>query len=302
MGKAGRKLLAMLCLVSGIAAPVLAQNPPAQRTFDAPQAAMEAFGAAVSSRDEAAMRALLGERYRRLIPPVDADIRARFLKEWQQNHAVQLDGDKLARIAVGKDGWTLPIPLVKTATGWQFDTRAGLEEMRYRRIGRNELSVIQTLLAIRDAQRDYVQADHDGDGLPVYADRLVSSEGKRDGLYWPTQAGEPPSPLGPAFLNAGRQKGSEGYHGYRYKLLTAQGAAAPGGAYDYRVGGKLFGGFAALAWPVRYGDTGVKSFMVSHDGVVYERDLGAETAAEAARIVRFDPVPGWEPVSADAAP
>lgn len=294
--------LAVLVGMMWAASLAAATTATAPRTFDAPEAAMAAFGSAVASRDEATMRALLGERYRQLIPPVDADIRARFLTAWQEAHAIQHDGDRLARIAVGTDGWTLPIPLVRTAQGWRFDTVAGLEEMRLRRIGRNELAVMQTLLAICDAQRDYVLADHDGDGMLVYAQRLVSTPGKRDGLYWPTRAGDPPSPLGPAFLAAAGGSGNEGYHGYRYKLLTGQGPAAPGGAYDYRVRGKLFGGFAVIAWPLKYGETGVKSFMVSHGGIVYERDLGPDSASEASKTVVFDPGPGWSPVSTAAAP
>lgn len=258
---------------------------------------MNAFGAAVVNSDDAQMTALLGAKMRRLIPPVGADIRYQFLTEWAEAHAIRPDGDARALVEVGRNGWTLPIPLVKAASGWQFDTRAGVEEMRLRRIGRNELAVIQTMLAIYDAQHEYVQADHDGDGMHVYAGKLASSPGKRDGLYWQSQPGEPESPLGPAFLAASSARtAQDGYHGYRFKLLTSQGPAAPGGKYGYVVNGKLFGGFAVLAWPLRYGDTGLKSFMVSHDGQVYERDMGPETATKAAEITTFDPGTGWSKV------
>jgi hypothetical protein len=183
---------------------------------------------------------------------------------------------------------------VKSAQGWYFNVPEGVDEMRVRRIGRNELAVIQTMLAVCDAQREYASVDHDGDGVLVYAGKLSSSPGKRDGLYWPTGGGEPPSPLGPAFLAVGKGNTTQdGYYGYRYKLLTAQGPAAPGGAYDYVVNGRLFGGFAIVAWPVRYGDTGVKSFMVNHEGQVYEADLGPNSAARAQAMTRFDPGPGW---------
>ncbi|MFS8978163.1 DUF2950 domain-containing protein [Cupriavidus necator] len=270
----------------------------AQKPFDSPEAAMNAFGEAIASNDDNAMKALLGAKFRDLIPPVGADVRQRFLEAWQVSHAVQPEDDSHARIAVGNDGWTLPVPLVKTSKGWQFDTRAGVDEMRIRRIGRNELAVIQTMLAIYDAQREYARTDHDGDGLLAYAGQLASTAGKQDGLYWPTSDGEPPSPLGAAFLLAGkRNPGQGGYYGYHYKLLTAQGPNAPGGAYNYVVNGKLFGGFAVLAWPVRYGDTGVKSFMVSHDGQVYERDLGPDGAGKAAATKAFDPGPGWTKVT-----
>ena len=217
----------------------------------------------------------------------------------RQSHGVKATGDR-AIVAVGRDGWTLPIPIVKSAKGWSFDTRAGVDEMRIRRIGRNELAVMQTMLAIHDAQLEYVSQDRDKDGVLAYAAKLASSPGKRDGLYWPTKAGESLSPLGPALAKAGlrtREAGEEGYYGYRYKLLTAQGKHAPGGAYNYLVRGQLFGGFAVMAWPVRYGDTGVMSFIVSHDGQVYERDLGPDSAAKAAATKSFDPGPGWTKVS-----
>lgn len=275
----------------------LASAAPAQKTFDTPEAAMEAFGDAVATSNDAAMASLLGADARRLIPPLGADLRYRFLSAWSRSHTVKSQGDDRARIAVGNDGWTLPVPLVRSGGRWRFDTQAGVAEIRLRRIGRNELSTIQTMLAICDAQRDYALGHHEGDGMVVYARKLVSSPGKQDGLYWPTRPGEPESPLGPAFIDAvSRQVTSDGYNGYHYKLLTSQGAAAPGGRYTYLVNGRLFGGFAVLAWPARYGDTGIKSFMVSHDGQVYERDLGRDTAAQAARIESFDPGPDWHRV------
>jgi hypothetical protein len=157
---------------------------------------------------------------------------------------------------------------------------------------------MQTLLAICDAQREYAASDHDKDGLLVYAARLRSSPGKRDGLYWPTKADERPSPIGPMLAAAGARAASpEGYHGYHYKLLTSQGRHAPGGSLDYVVKGKLFGGFAVMAWPVRYRDSGVKSFIVAHDGQIHERDLGPDSSAVATATKSFDPGPGWTKVS-----
>ncbi|PTR01769.1 Protein of unknown function (DUF2950) [Paraburkholderia sp. GV068] len=269
----------------------------AEQDFRSPDAAMNALGEAVSRNEETALQSILGQNFRTLIPPVGAEIRSRFLDEWAQSHTVQQIDDRHARIAVGTDNWTFPIPLVKRTTGWQFDMKAGAEEMRERRIGRNELAVIQTMLAIYDAQHDYALTDHDGDGLLSYASKLASSPGKQDGLYWPTQANTPASPLGPAFIQArARQSADAGYHGYQYRLLTSQGPHAPGGAYDYLAHGKLYGGFAVIAWPVRYGDTGIKSFMVSHAGQVYERDLGPDSAAKAKAMTSFDPGPGWAEV------
>jgi hypothetical protein len=284
----------VLCLCGAAMIPLAHAN----RHFSTPEAAMDAFGDAVVDNQEAALKSIFGDDFRDLIPPVGADVRSRFIDEWNISHSVQPVDATHARIAVGDDGWTLPIPLVKTAQGWHFDTRAGAEEMRVRRIGRNELAVIQTMLAVYDAQREYASTDHDGDGLLSYASKLSSSPGKQDGLYWPTQPGEPESPLGPAFIKASsRSAEGVGYHGYHYKLLTAQGPHAPGGAYDYMTHGHLFGGFAVVAWPIRYDDTGIKTFMVSHAGQIYERDLGPDGAAIASAMKTFDPGPGWVKVA-----
>jgi hypothetical protein len=267
-------------------------------TFESPHAAMNAFGAAVANSDETQLKAMLGEEFRELIPPVGAADRERFLQAWSELHVVKTVDETLARIEVGTDGWTLPIPLVKTDGGWRFDTNAGAEEIRVRRIGRNELAVMQTLLAVYDAQREYASEDRDGDSLRQYAAKLRSSPGKHDGLYWPTRPDERPSPIGPVLAAAGgRGTSVDGYHGYHYKLLTQQGVNAPGGPYNYLVRGKLVGGFGVMAWPVRYGDTGVMSFIINHDGQIYEQDLGRDSARKAAAAKSFDPGPGWRRVS-----
>lgn len=267
----------------------------AQKYFESPQAATNAFGMAVTGNDEGELRSLFGDDFRAVIPPVGADLRQKFLNAWQASHSVQQTDAQHAVIAVGNDGWTFPIPLARTPGGWHFDLGAGVETMRLRRIGQNELAAIQTMLAIYDAQREYASAYHDGSKLYAYADRLASSPGKHDGLYWPTGPGEEASPLGAAFLTAGaRNATSAGYNGYHYRLLRAQGPHAAGGAYDYMVNGRLFGGFAVIAWPARYGDTGIKSFIVSHDGQVYSRDLGQDSAKQAEAMRMFDPGPGWE--------
>jgi hypothetical protein len=265
-----------------------------QKAFPTAEAAMNAFGNAVATSDEDALKSILGADFRTLIPAVGTDLRYRFLAAWAKSHAIKADGDAKAYIAVGTDGWTLPIPIVKTAQGWRFDLRAGADEMRIRRIGRNERAVMQVMLAIYDAQRDYARMDPNRDGVMEYAARFESSPGKRDGLFWPASAGETPSPLGPAVAAArAAGRGPSGYYGYRYRLLGGQGPNAAGGAYDYTVRGRQIGGFAAIAWPSAYGETGVMTFMVSHDGVVYEQDLGPGTSARAAAITRFDPGPGW---------
>ena len=269
-----------------------------QKTFSAPEEAMAAFGDAVARSDDDAVKALLGPDFRKYIPPVGVEIRYRFLEAWAKSHAIKSEGDAKALITVGTEGWTLPIPILKTAKGWRFDMRAGADEIRVRRIGRNELAVMKVMLAIYDAQKDYAAIDRNGDGVLEYARHFKSSPGKRDGLYWPAKAGEAPSPLGPALAEAHAAGGArgEGYYGFRYKLLRAQGKNAPGGAFDYVVRGRMIGGFAVVAWPVRYGDTGVMTFMVSHDGAVYEKDLGPGTASRAGGLTRFDPDSGWRRV------
>ncbi|CAG9201207.1 conserved exported hypothetical protein [Paraburkholderia tropica] len=293
-----RVLPGLIAAASLTAALALAPTQPfaaaAQASFASPEAAMSAFGEAVSGNNEAELKKLFGADFRRLVPPEGAQIRMRFLEEWQVSHSVKTDGEHRAHIAVGNDGWTFPCPLVKNGQSWHFDMAACAEEMRIRRIGRNELAAIQTMLAIYDAQREYASSYHDGHDTYVYARRLASSPGKQDGLYWPTAADAEPSPLGEDFAAAGsRNSRSAGYNGYHYMLLTSQGPHAPGGAYDYLVRGQLFGGFAVVAWPVKYGDTGIKTFLVSHDGQVYGRDLGPSTATKAEAMTSFDPGPGW---------
>ncbi|MEM5340178.1 DUF2950 domain-containing protein [Paraburkholderia azotifigens] len=269
----------------------------AQKNFSSPEAAMNAFGDALVKDREDTLRTIFGNDFRNLIPPVGAGLRDTFIAEWAKSHDLAPVEKGRTHIVVGDGDWTFPIPIVETAQGWHFDMRAGAQEMRLRRIGRNELAVIQTMLAIYDAQREYAQTTHDGEGVLAYASRMVSSSGRHDGLYWPTGPSDTPSPLGEAFVDASsRNEKSAGYYGYHYKLLESQGPHAPGGAYDYVVDGRLFGGFAVIAWPVKYGDTGIKSFMVSHAGQVYQRDLGPGSAAKAQAMKSFDPGPGWEKV------
>jgi hypothetical protein len=206
-------------------------------------------------------------------------------------------GDAAATLLIGPNDYPFPFPLVKTAKGWKFDAKSGAEEIVNRRVGENELAAIQTCLAFVDAQREYVLADHDGNGKLEYARRIVSSPGKRDGLYWPSAAGEPPSPLGPLAAEATRKgydRTSRAYHGYRFKVMTAQGKAAPGGAYDYIVDGRMIGGFAFVAWPARWGVSGVMTFICNHDGVVFQKNLGKDTPSIAANMTRYNPDSTWE--------
>ncbi|HEY2610937.1 MAG TPA: DUF2950 domain-containing protein, partial [Reyranella sp.] len=256
----------------------------------------------VRKDDDKAIAAMLGEWWRVFVPNRERDFgrdRTLFLAAWDDSHKVNVDGDK-AIVEVGKTGWTLPIPIVKDGSEWRFDSEAGIDELGAREIGRDELGAIQTLLAIVDAQRDYAAMDPMKTASPVYARRLKSLPGKKDGLYWPAKPGEPESPLGELVANAqddGIAPG--GHYGYNFRLLYAQGPAAPGGALNYLVNGHMLS-FAAIAWPGHYGETGIMTFMVNHDGVLYQRDLGPETRLLAPAIASFNPEKGWE--KADVTP
>lgn len=267
----------------------------AQRAYPTPDAAAEAFVDAVSRVDGDALRIVLGADWRRFVPVagVDADDVYNFLGAWAKRHRIVLETPDKALLAAGEGDWTLPVPIVKTPAGWRFDPRAGADAMRSRRIGRNELAAMQAALAYFDAQKEYAQKDRDGNGVLEYAQKFASSPGKHDGLYWPDATGQDESPLGP--LYAPRTAG-EGYHGYHFRILKAQGKDAPGGAYDYVIGGRMRGGFALVAWPVRYGETGVMSFLVSHDGILYEKDLGPGSDAAARALSRFNPDSSWRKV------
>lgn len=274
----------------------LASTAGAQQTFPTPEAAVDAFIDGVSRNDDDKVAVVLGADWKKYVPTetVRGEDVTNFLEAWSKSHRIVPAGDAKAFLEVGTHGWTMPIPLEKTAAGWRFDTKDTPDELRTRRIGRNELDVIQVMLALTDAQQDYAANDRDRDGVKQYAQKILSSTGKRDGLYWPTLDGEDPSPLGPIAANT---KPGEAYHGYRYRILTAQGASAPGGAKSYIDGGQMTGGYAFLAWPAKYGDTGVMSFIVANDGNVYQKNLGADTDAVARAMTRFDPDSTWTKVS-----
>lgn len=293
------RLLATILLGSALALPAPAVLAGGQQSFATPEAAMEAFGTAVIDSDEAALRAMFGANFRQLIPPVGAERRYEFIEAWAKSHKIEPDGDGRARIAAGQKGWTLPIPLEKTASGWRFDMKAGMDEIAVREIGRNELSAIQVVKAYADAQREYIARDRNGDGVPEYAQKIASSAGKMDGLYWPSKANEEPSPLGRLLADAAAEKGRKpgSYHGYSYRILTAQGPDAAGGARNYIVDGRMTGGFGLVAWPTSYGRSGVMSFMINQDGQVYEKNLGPDTATQAARVKAFNPDATWRMVA-----
>ena len=288
-------LLILLALVGG-SAHLAAQQPAKVQTFPSAEAAAAAFTDALKKNDRKALAAIWGDDWRDVVPANDDEIQRRrmtYIAAWDESHKLVMSGDK-AVIEVGRAGWTLPVPIVKDGSEWRFDIAGGVKEMVLRRIGYNERGAIQTLLAIVDAENDYASLDPMKTGAAVYARRLLSSPGKKDGLHWEAKAGEPPSPLGPAVAHAQTDgKSADGRFGYYYRLLYSQGAAAPGGARDYIVGGRMIGGFAAIAWPVKYGVSGVMTFMVSHNGTVYQRDLGPQTAERAAAITGFNPDKDW---------
>ncbi|HQR57358.1 MAG TPA: DUF2950 domain-containing protein [Burkholderiaceae bacterium] len=273
--------LAVAALLPGIAA--------AQKSFPSAEAAGNALIEAVATNDSDAKREILGADYQRFIPPesVDADDRTAFLYASSKGRKIIADGPEMAHLSVGTEGWTLPVPIVKSAKGWSFDVKAGAEEMRIRRIGRNELAAMQALLAYFDAQKDYALVDRNGDGVLEYAQRFASTPGNRDGLFWPN---DPASPLGPLY---GNETKDGIYHGYRFRILKSQGPAARGGARDFVVKGRMTQGFAAVAWPAKWNDTGVMTFIVSHDGNVYQKNLGAGTDAAARAMKTFNPDNSW---------
>lgn len=273
--------------VAGLAL-VLACTVAAQQPFATPEAAADAFVDGLARSDRDRIRTVLGAGYRTYLPSdaVKGDDVTSFLAAWAKSHRVVRAGDDRAWLEVGTRGWTLPIPIVKSAAGWRFDTQGAAEELRTRRIGRNELDVIQVMLALTDAQQDY----RDQDAARQYAQRILSSPGKRDGLYWPTLAGEPPSPLGPIASEARR---GEAYHGYHYRILRAQGRDAAGGAVSYVKDGRMTGGYAFVAWPAKWGDTGVMTFVVAADGVVWQKNLGPDTDRLARAMTTYNPDASW---------
>ncbi len=293
-----RTSIARCLLAFGLFCAALPATVLAQASYKTPDEAAAALVAAVKANDEAAKAKVFGANFRTLIPAGDidrADVDA-FVKMYDDSHRINSEGAK-AFLSVGPTGWTFPVPIVRGASGWSFDLAAGRKEVLARQIGHNEDAAIQAVLAYRDAQFDYSEADRNHDGIREYAQKFVSSGGKQDGLYWPSKEGEPQSPLGPLFAQP--PKSGEGFHGYHYRILTSQGPSAPGGAYDYVVGGCMRNGFAIIAWPVRWGETGIMTFMTSHDGVVFQKNLGKDTAAFAAKITTFDPDDSWTEVSAE---
>jgi len=281
---------------------------PAQKSFNSPDDAAKALIAAVKSFDTKTLRAILGPGSKDLVssgdPVADKAAAEQFVSHYEEKNSLQQVDKKKVILHVGNDDWPFAIPIVKTGKKWRFDTKAGKQEILARRIGRDELSTIQTCLVYVDAQREYARKDRNENGLLEYAQKFRSEEGKKDGLYWESKEGEEESPLGPAVAKAVQEgytnlQASDQpipYHGYYYRILKAQGPHAPGGPYDYMVDGKMIGGFALVAYPAQYGNSGIMTFMVNQDGVVYQKNLGKNTAKIAQEMDKFDPDSTWSKV------
>jgi hypothetical protein len=308
-----KRLLTFVCSIA-VAALILVLSVPLQgyaaqarqTTFGSPGEAVKALVDAVKAGDMKALSGIFGPAGKDVLSSGDATQdragRERFLKAYETKNALVQDGDAKAVLQIGAEEWPFPIPIVKKGEKWSFDTKKGREELINRRIGKNELNTIQVCLAYVDAQREYASKDRDGDGRFEYAQKIVSTPGTKDGLYWEAKTGEEESPLGDFAARAtkeGYKKTSNKpipYHGYFFKILKAQGKNAPGGAYDYIHKGKMIGGFGLVAYPAQYGVSGVMTFVVNHEGAVYEKNLGKNTEKLARTIKRFDPDKTWKKV------
>ena len=282
-----------------------------ENVFASPEEAVKALVAAAKTDDMKELAAIFGPAGKEILSSGDATEdragRQRFLEAYEIKNALVQDGETKVVLQIGAEEWPFPIPIVKKGEKWSFDARQGKEELINRRIGRNELNTIQACLAYVDAQREYAAIDRDGDGLLAYAQKFASTPGKKDGLYWEAKPGEEESPFGGFFARAtakGYKKTSDKpipYHGYYFKILKGQGKNAPGGAYDYVVNGKMIGGFGLVAYPAQYGVSGVMTFVVSHDGIVYEKNLGKNTAKIAGTMEKFDPGESWKKATVNTA-
>jgi len=291
--------------VSAIVAVVLLTSASqAQQAYPSPEDAAASLAAAVKTGTRNAILKVLGNAEDIVDSGddvADAETRRRFLSAYDAKHSVKAEGSK-ATLILGADDFPFPIPLVNNKSRWEFDAAAGRLEILYRRIGRNELDAIQSSLAFVDAQNEYAEKDRTGDGAGVYAQRVVSGPGKKDGLFWRDDGD--PSPLGELAARASAEGYTVGeqaapYHGYYFRILKGQGSDAPGGAFNYVVKGKMIGGFALIAYPAEYGNSGVMTFVVNHAGTVYQKDLGKRTESIAKRITLFDPNQTWKKVNVE---
>ena len=300
-------LAAILWLANVQAAPASAPAP--QRSFASAEEAASAFVTALRDHNDADLRAILGSEGDRVINSgdryADRELHQRFVALFDEKHTIDQQSPGRAELDVGANDWPLPIPLVENNGRWTFDTKAGAQTIIDRRIGRNELSAIRTLLASIDAQYDYFDRAKQANGSGEYTARLLSTPGHRDGLYWPVAEGEAESPLGP-LIDAAQDAGYPGelvggrpipYEGYYFRILEAQGPNGDGGARSYIQSGRMTGGFALIAWPAVFESSGIMTFIAGPDGDVYQKDLGPDTARIAAAMTTFDPDLTWSRVA-----
>ena len=298
------RCLSVLPLALAATLPAAAQPATGQKTFARSSEAATALIAAIRSGDQNQLIAVLGPDSKDLIdsgdPIADKKSRDNFLKMYDAKHSLVTDAPGYRSLVVGTSDYPLPIPIVRDGLVWYFDSKRGREEIINRRIGANELGAIAVCEGYFRAQTEYVMRGHDGLPAGIYAQKISSTPGKHDGLYWPVAAGQKQSPLGPA-IAASEAEGytsaaGEPYHGYLYKLLKAQGPNAEGGAKSYLVHGKLSGGFALIAYPASYGVSGIMTFLVDQSGIIYQKDLGDDTSNLAAKITEYNPDSSWAPV------
>jgi len=286
----------------------LAVSAAEQKTFATPDEAVDALLTALKADDDAAMLAIFGDQHKDLVVSPDraanSATRAKAAAAMQTYKKLEDAGNDRRILLIGDQAWPMPIPLVKTGERWRFATEQGEDELVNRRIGANERSAIYVLRAYLDAQKDYATKDRDGDGVLQYAQKLGSTAGKHDGLYWPADAakGEEESPFGPLLAESAPylkgHKAGDAYRGYHFRILTTQGKNAKGGAYNYVINGRMIAGFAMVAYPAQYGQSGVMTFIVSHNGKIFEKNLGKGSAEIGAKMTAFDPGPGWKEVPA----
>ena len=278
----------------------------AQKSFASADEAVKTAVAAARSNSDKDLLAIFGTQAKDLLssgdPVADKERRAKFLAAYDQKNRLVAEGESTI-LVIGNNDWPFPIPVVKKSEGWVFDTAKGREEVLNRRIGQNELDAAQVSLAYVDAQREYARKDRDGDGLVEYAQKFRSDPGKKNGLYWEAKAGDESSPLGPFAARAvkegyGQNKPDKPapYRGYYYRILTGQGKNAPGGAHSYLVKGNMIGGFALVAYPAEYGNSGIMTFIVNHDGKVFEKNLGKDSATVASSMKEYNPDSTWNAV------
>ena len=304
-------LTVLLALCAGFSSADAAVKGGQKRTYPSPEAAVKALVDAVKSQDRKQMTLVLGPEAHAILLSGDeiADREAleNFAQRYEEKNRIEREGEFKAVLLVGQKDWPLPIPIVKKGQGWLFDTKKGKEEVLNRRIGRNELAVIKVCEAYVDAQQEYADMQSEEGGLARYARKFWSTPGKRDGLYWETKEGEKPSPFGPfaakakteGYVKKSSSDHPQPYYGYFYRILQGQGSSAKGGAFDYVVNGDMIGGFALVAYPARYGNSGIMTFIVNQDGVVYQKNLGKDTAKRARAMNLFNPDKTWKKVETD---